>query len=259
MHPYTLTLSLSDLTPDYIKKTYLAGLRLLDDNNQEMADEWYTTHIANAIAWLEDVTNVDILKRVNVKETHDYHVNDYIQYAFIQLFRIPALSVQAVRAVYPTGQLMQVFPNPWVKLETHHSQIQLVPTAGTLSQVIIGQGGDYLPLVFGSLNYLPQLWEVDYTSGFDPEAVPRMIIEAICKRACIEMLQIMADTIAPLGQTSQSLSIDGMSQSRSFALPAFKARIDKYSADLGLPPAVGTNNLLSQIRNTYLGINLASV
>lgn len=260
--PFSPTIALTQLTPAYVRTHYLTGLTLCGPDDEELSDDWYNEHIANAIAKVEDVTNVDILQRVNTAEKHDYYVGDYSRYAFLQLFRLPALEVSAVRAVYPTGQTIQVFPSQWVRLERVHSQIHLVPTSGSLSQVIIGQGADYLPLIFSGIGYLPQLWEVDYTSGFDQEAIPRMVIEAVCKTAVIEMLTQMSDLVTPIGQSSNSLSIDGMSQSKSYNQPAFKARIDKYTSDLGMPAPGGTpevGGLLSQIRNNYVGINLASV
>lgn len=261
--PFSSTVPLSTLTPEYVKTHYLTGLTLCGADGEELPDEWFTEKIAIAISNLEDISNVDILQRVNRSEHHDYVVQDYMRYAFLQLFRLPALSVQEVRARYPTGQLVQVFPSAWAKLETVHSQIHLVPTAGTLSQVVVGQGGEFLPLIYGGVGYLPHLWEVDYTSGFSVDAVPRMVMDAICKMAVVDMLTVMADLVTPIGQTSTSLSIDGLSQSKSYNLPAFKARIDKYSADLGLPASpgqpAGESGLIAQMRNTYLGINLASV
>ena len=134
--PYAPTMPLSALTPEYVRKHYLTGLILCGPDGEELSDEWYAEHIANAISKLEDITNVDVLQRVNRAERHDYVVGDYMRYAFLQLFRLPAQSVQEVRAVYPTGQNIQVFPHAWVKLEIVHSQIHLVPTSGTLSPTL---------------------------------------------------------------------------------------------------------------------------
>lgn len=257
---FSPNMPLSQLTPAYLKKHYLTGIKLIGPDKQELDDDWFIEKINDGIAKVEQFTNVDVLKRVIKAERHDYGVNDYMRYGFLQLFHVPSLSVEEIRAVYPTGQTIQTFPSEWLRLNKIHSQVNLVPTAGTLSQVIIGQGTDYVPLIFARLSYLPHLWEVDYTSGFDPDEIPRLVIEAICKFAIIEMLGVMGDTVYPIGVGSQSLSIDGMSQSRSYAMPAFKARVDRYTLDLGLPgTAAVKGGIISQIRNNHLGVNLASL
>jgi len=257
---FSTTIPLDHLTPKYLKDNYHPGIKLTGSDNQELSDDWYNEQIANAIDKVESFTNVDILERSVKSEKHDYAVTDYTRYGFLQLYRVPSRSVQEVRAVYPTGNNIQIFPPEWIRLNQMHSQINLVPTAGSLSQVIIGQGADFIPLIFAKLSYLPHLWEVDYVSGFDPEAIPRLVIESICKYAIMDIFTTMSDTIYPLGIGSQSLSIDGLSQSRSFSMPAFKARVDRYTADLGLPGTPSEKSgLINQIRSNYLGINLASL
>ncbi len=254
------TMPLSELTPKYLKEMYLPGIKLIGDDGLELSDDWYYNQIGNAIEKVEAFTNVDIIQRSIKNEHHDYQVTDYLRYGFIQLFRVPSMSVTQIRAVYPTGQTSQIFPSEWVRLNQTHSQVNLVPTGGSMSQVIIGQGAEFFPLVFAQAAFLPNLWEVDYISGFDPDAIPRIIIEAVSKYAISDILTTMSDTIYPLGIGSSSLSVDGLSQSRSFSMPAFKARIDKYTADLGLPGSASEKSgLIQQIRNNHLGINLASL
>lgn len=257
---YSSTMLLADLTPAFFKKHYLVGLTLCGGDGQELDDDIYETHISTAIAKIEEITNVDILSHTTVGERHDYRVSDYVQYGFLQLFRLPTLSVQAVRAVYPTGQTIQTFPTEWIRLDASHSQIHLVPTSGSLAQVVMGQGGDFLPLIFSGLGYMPHLWEIDYTSGMDPVKLPRSVVDTILKYAAVELLQIMADTVTPVGLQSSSVSVDGLSQSRSYQMPAFNARITAYKADLGLPGTPDYNSgLISQIRASYYGVQLASL
>jgi hypothetical protein len=262
---FSSLLSLNDLTAKYLKENYLTGFTFTGADNQELSPNFFEEKIANAIARFEDITHIDVLQREICGEKHDYITTDYLNYAFMQLYRIPAQSVSQVRAVYPTGQTIQVFPAEWVRLYVEHSQFHLVPTSGSLAQVLLGGGNGYLPFIFAGLSYLPQLWEVDYVSGFAPDAIPRDIISVICKLASIEVLQIMSDLLGPLGIASSSLGIDGMSQSISRQLPAFKARIDAYKMDLGLP-GVGLGNdpkyqggEIAQLRRTYLGLMMASV
>lgn len=256
---FSTTVNLADLGAAYLKANYLTGLKICDDNGEEFPDSFFENKLNDAVAQIQELTNVDILKRVNVAETHDYHVTDYLMYAFMQLYRMPALSVSAVRAVYPTGQVVQIFPSEWIRLEKAHSQINLVPTSGSLSNVLIGQGLDYVLVTFSGVNYLPSLWEVDYISGFEPDAIPRVIADAIGKYAAIEVLRIASELVTPLGQTSQSLSVDGLSQSRSYQLPAFQARINAYIQDLYGANTPSNPGLLGQIRHNYRGILLASV
>jgi len=75
----------------------------------------------------------------------------------------------------------------------------------------------------------------------------------------------MSDLVGPLGVASTSMGIDGMSQSMARQLPAFKARIDAYKVDLGLPgPTLGVDpkyggGEIAQLRRNYVGLVAASV
>jgi hypothetical protein len=258
-------MSIDDLTEKYLKDNFLTGFNFTGNDGQELPPEWYEGKIADGIAKLEEITGITVLQRELVGEKHDYHTNDYLNYAYVQLFKIPCQSVQQVRAVYPTGQTIQVFPSEWVRLTVEHSQFHLVPTSGSLAQVMLGGGNGYLPFIFAGLSYLPQLWEVDYVAGFRVDAIPRVIITAVCKLACIEIFTIFSDLVGPLGVASSSLGIDGMSQSIARQLPAFKARIDRYLVDLGLPgPGLGVDpkydgGELAQLRRNYVGLVAASL
>lgn len=259
------TMSFDDLTAKYLLDNYLTGFVFAGSDGQELPPKWYEDKIANAIVALESAAGVDVLQREVTGERHDYHVSDYLNYAFAKLFRSPVQSVQQVRAVYPTGQTIQVFPSDWVRLDSASGQIHLVPTSGSLAQVTLGGGNGYLPFVFAGVSYLPQLWEVDYVSGFPADALPRDVAKAVCKLASVEILVVMSDLVGPLGVASSSLGLDGMSQSIARQLPAFKARIDQYRAELGLPgPALGidpkySGGEIGQLRRNYVGMVLASL
>lgn len=260
---FSAHLSMDDLTAEYLLENYLTGFRFAGSDGQELRPEWYEGKIADAIVKLEKTANIDILQRQVTSEKHDYHVTDYLNYAFARLFRQPAQRVTEVRAVYPTGQTIQVFPSVWVRLSVEAGQFHLVPTSGSLAQVTLGGGNGYLPFIFGGLSYLPNLWEVDYVSGFAPDAIPRDIASAIMKMATIEVFTIMSDMVGPLGVASSSLGIDGMSQSIARQMPAFKARVDAYKTELGIPgaglavdPKYGGGEI-AQIRRDYVGMVLS--
>ncbi len=246
------------LTPQYIKDNYLIGLVLTGADKLPLPDPVYQNAMDLAAAKVSDLTSVDILLTTRTAEKHDFRLNDYANFAFMELYRAPVDEVSEIRAVFPTGSTVQVFPSQWIRVEKAHGQIHLVPTIGSLSEVVIGHGMDWFPLVFGGMAYLPQLWEVDYKSGFKGGLVPRIIVDAICKMTLVDLLTIMSDTVGPIGVQSHSVSVDGLSQSRSYALPAFKGRIDRYREELyGGPEGVGA--LMRQIKQSYHGLTFASV
>lgn len=254
---YTNTLNLADIGAEYLRTSYLTGLTMCGSDGQSLPDVFFEDKIRMAMEKVETLTTVDFVERVNLAEKHDYYIDEYTQFGFMNLHRIPAIDVLEVRAVYPTSTTMVTFPQEWIRLDRDRSQLHLVPTAGTLSQVLIGQGGNYLPLVYQGISRLPQLWEVDYRSGFPTDKLPRMFVDAVMKLAAIDVLSIMSDLIGPLGVSSGSLSVDGLSQSMSRQLPAFKARIDLYNAELGVtsnPPY--SSGLIAQLRSTYCGVPL---
>lgn len=258
---FNAVMSIDDLTAKYLKDNYLIGFDFAGNDGQQLPATFYEGKIADAIVKLESVAGVDVLERTVLGEKHDYWITDYLNYAFMQLFRTPCQAVSEVRAVYPTGQTIQVFPSEWVRLNVEHSQFNLVPTSGSLAQVMLGGGNGYLPFIFAGLSNLPQLWEVDYVSGFKQDAIPREVVTAVCKLACVEIFTIFSDLVGPIGVASSSLGIDGMSQSIARQLPAFKARVDAYKLDLGLPgPALATDTRpgsageIGQLRRTYVGL-----
>lgn len=258
--------SIEDLTPEYLRTNYLPGLQFVDELGQPYPDSWYEQKIAVAISNFELNTNLTVSPRVVENETHDYYILDYQMYAFIQLHHYPLILTNAtpkMKAVYPTGQLVTEFPREWVRADVNHGQLQLVPTQGSLSQIILGQGGSYLPIIYQGLGYLPNLFWVDYTAGFGTGQLPYIFLDAMAKLACIELLSTIGDAILPAGVTSQSLSIDGMSESRGYQntpnfAPVFSGRISQYKRELfGDPPM--TKGLFNEIKDYYRGINMMVV
>lgn len=256
--------SIEDITPEFFRKTYLLGLNFVDETGKPYPDDWYQQKINTALSNFEHYTQLSIVPQKIEGELHDYYYKDYVMFAFLQLYHKPIIVNQetpVVKAVYPTGQTITTFPREWCRVDNVHGQIQLVPTQGTLSQVILGQGGSYLPLIYQGLGYLPQLFHVNYTAGFERGKVPQFFIDGICKLAAIESLSILGESVYPPGLASQSYGIDGMSESRGIAqnpeyAPIFGGRISQYKRELFGDPRLGTRGLFNDIKAFYGGVNM---
>lgn len=248
------------LTAEYLKKNYLWNLDFVDNSGAPLPTSFYLNKLSLGAAILEREAKIRVIRRVITDERHDYRVDDYQLFAYLQLYEWPVLSVEKVAVIYPTGQTVFEFPLEWVKLNKEHGQIQLVPTQGTLSQVILGRGGSYLPLIYQGVGYLPQLFHIDYTAGFANDKIPIDILDAICKLATIEILGIVGDTIFPPGLTSVSAGVDGLSQGvgilNNGQLPAvFAGRINMYRKDL-YGERTSVEGVLYRLRDAYKGLSL---
>jgi hypothetical protein len=250
--------AVTQLSPAYLQANYMPGLDFVDNDGNPYPDSLYVQHINNAVTTFERETKIHVLRRTITDEAHDYYVEDYQMYAFIQLFQWPVLTVDSIGAVYPTGQTITTFPLEWVKLDNMHGQIQLVPTIGTLSQVILGQGGNYLPLLYSGLGYLPQLFRVGYTTGFADGNLPTDIVDAIAKLATISLLSVLGATVFPPGVTNISAGIDGLSQgvgimNNGQTPPIFSGLITSYRTELYGSPGMGMRGQLRLLQDHYRG------
>jgi hypothetical protein len=161
----------------------------------------------------------------------DYRLAEYRQWCFLQVDKYPILSVIEVELKF-SDQMKITFPSQWYKVYDNTGEISLLPTASTLSAVIIAQSGTILPRAIPG-EFAPQLMRVHYYAGFDFDALPPLINETIGLRAANQILNILGD-ITPMGPSvgSYSQNIDGLSQSVSSVLPLYNVRIQNNERNI---------------------------
>jgi len=200
------------LTVAELKSRYFFGVNLTDGAGHTYSDAAFQHFILQAIRWLERQIDVPILPTTFV-ERHDYYREDWTAFQYVQLDNYPVISVESFNVQYPSGQNVVVFPDEWLRIDKNVGVIQVVPTSGTLSDMLVGQGGSYLPAIYNGMHYLPGLYEVQYTAGFAPGLVPRDIIDVLGMFASLGPFNVFGDLIAGAGIATLSLSMDGLSQS----------------------------------------------
>lgn len=224
------------LTVAQLKARYLFGVDLTNDAGEPLSDEVFRHYIVSAVRWFEHQLDIPLFETQFVNERHDYYRGDWQRYQMLQLDNYPLLDVQRFVVQYPSGQNVVEFPPEWLRVERAEGVVSVVPTAGTLSNILLGQGGSFLPAVYNGLDYLPQLFAVTYTAGFAPGTIPRNIIDLIGKFASLGPFNIFGDLIAGAGIATLSLSMDGLSQTigttSSATNAGFGARIIQYGKDI---------------------------
>ena len=240
------------LTVEQLKSRYMFGLDLTNDQGEPLEDDVYQHYILAAIRMFEHEVDIPLLPTSFV-EKHDYYRSDYLMYNFLKLDNSPVISVDEFRVQYPSGQNVVVFPEEWVRLNRLEGQIQIVPTAGTLAEILVGQGGSFLPAIYNGLDFLPQLFEISYTAGFEEGKIPRNIIQSIGQFASIGPFHVFGDLIAGAGIANVSLSMDGLSQSigttSSATNSGYGSRILGYQREL--------KEALPELRQYYKGIRMS--
>lgn len=246
---------LADLKPDVIKNTILFGIPLEDFNGCAMSDEAIQSYIDGAIAWAERfviqgrirktkiVCNADrvsiyteatgeaeIPEYDEAEFPYDYNLDEYQYWGYVDLRKFPVISIDRVQLIYPTGQKIIQYPPEWIKLYNRQGRFQIVPTSGTVNQVLIGRGGQYLPLMTGHLMHsVPQLIWVDYTVGL--EHLPADMFLGIANKAGLDILAVISEA-KTRGANSKSISADGLSQSVSFGSRAYDRRMEKLDEEV---------------------------
>lgn len=245
--PNNLIISVQEL-----KDVYLFGLDLTDDAGNPYPDIVFEWAINFAIDWIEKELDIKIRPTVLTGQRYDYFRADYVNWVTIKLRDAPVISVESVKVIWPSNQQIIEFNSDWIKLRADAGQVNIIPAAGSLSQVLFTAGGSFLPLLASGRDWIPDLFEIDYTAGFPEGEVPMDLRELIGKKASFGPLNIAGDLLGGAGIASQSVSIDGLSTSfnttSSSTSAGYGARLLQYDKEIA--------NQLKTLRNYYKGIRL---
>lgn len=239
-----------NLSINEIMSDYLFGIDLVDPNGNPFPKSMIASYINSAITYVENMFDITLTPTDIKSECHDYERNDYTNWGYMQLWKRPIREITGMRLMYGNRPSFEI-PLDWLKIDKKGGKVQMFPSQGNVSTLIIsGTGAIYGLHNFWS--YAPQMWEVDYSAGMESNEMPANIKELIYKKACISILTVWGDLLGGAGIVSQSLSIDGLSQSTNLARSATNglayARCEAYRNDV--------SDLIPVIRQSYAGINM---
>lgn len=206
-----VTVSNSAFTSGELVQNFLFGIDLSDPEGNPFPEALIISYINAAIAYAESLFDICLSEQTVEAEPHDYERGDYTNWGYIQLWKRPIKEVKSLRLMYGTRPSWEV-PLDWLKIDKNSGKIQMFPSSGSVTSMIIGSSGAIYGL-YNAWDYAPQMWEVDYVAGMDSNNLPAHLKELIYKKAVIGILQVWGDLILGAGIASSSISIDGLSQS----------------------------------------------
>jgi len=225
-------------TSSEIKKLYLYGLNL-EKEGRELPDEVVENFISSSTEMVEKYLQIKLRKQVIV-ENKDFIGTDWDSWSIIKASYPIVCPVQLIGYLGTTKQV--TYPSTWLSSkknsdgQTYSRILNLVPNTNSQSAEMIVFSGIMPNLrTYGDYRSIPNYWQLKYITGFDK--VPEDIRNVIGKFAAINVLALAGDFLQKTpGQSSGSISLDGLSQSTStFASSTgsiFGARIKQYSDEL---------------------------
>lgn len=242
-----LVVSVKDL-----KTNYLFGVSFQDDDGNEMPDSLFEFYIRAATQWVESELEIYLRLVEVVDEAHDFYYTDYFTLQVCKLFCKPIRKLTKLTLEFPIATNSIEFDPEWFRVEWASGMVSLLPTQGSLSKILMGAGGAWLPGI-GGYDHLPFVFRASYEAGFEVGKIPTDILEAVCMMAAMGPLNIAGDLLGGAGIASKTLSIDGLSESISTTSSpenaGYGARIIQYKKQL--------DERMRILRTRYRGIAMS--
>jgi hypothetical protein len=220
-------------TSQEVRDTFAWGLLGLgtDDSGNPFPERFYAHYLKYGVTKFETKTRIRVLPTPIVGERHDYCPTEWTdRYWTFMLDEFPCVSVDKVTFQLPGSQPF-VFPESWVQADLALGIVAIVPD---------GSAPWVIPTTFrtpvGFPKVTPGAIKIDYVAGFPLGRVPENIRDIIGKEAISGFLNLAGDLVGGAAIASQSMSMDGLSQSvnttSSPTMGGFGARLIQYNNEL---------------------------
>lgn len=222
----------SIITTQELRDFFMWGLLGLfqDDDGVQFPERLYVHYIRYGIAKFERKTRIRALPYHVVGEMHDYSPGEWVnRYWSFLLDEFPCLPINpTVTLTLPGGQPF-VVPDSWIRFEHMLGIVNIVPD------------GNYPatpanPFPRLSMGLVPCAFKIDYVAGFPLGQLPTNLKDMIAKEASSGPLNLGGDLVGGAAIASQSMSLDGLSQSVNTTSSAtnsgFGSRLIQYNNEL---------------------------
>lgn len=202
------------LTPRDLRDLYFHGIDTVAKDGTVLQEHVYDAFIASAQLEVEKYLGIKLVKQV-VKENHHYHGSDWQNWGLIQT-SLPVNEVASLAGYYGKQKNIEV-PIEWLQSkkssdDLYHRSVWLVPNGVGNMQSSSSFSGTIMP--FNNISYnssVPNFWELTYVTGF--EKIPMDLYNMIGMLASVNIFNILGDLVLGVGIASQSIGLDGLSQS----------------------------------------------
>ena len=238
------------LNPTELKQLYLYGIKIQAKDGTEISESTWLMYIKSAQEQIEKFFGIKLFRQI-ISEDISFYRDEFEQFGFIRT-NYPVVSPKYLGGFIGTIKQIE-YPTEWLSSKktndgySYNRQLYIVPNYSAAKTGSLVYNG-VIPYL-GILGYsqIPNYWTVNYVTGYTK--LPMDLVNLIGMLATIGPLGIAGDLILSPGVSSQSLGIDGLSQ--SFNSKAFDDRIKLYIGQI--------KEIISRLKSTYKGINISSM
>jgi hypothetical protein len=241
------------LSPSELRDLYFYGIHLTAKDGTTISDSTYDTIISSAQKKIEAMFAIKLTPQI-IQESISFYRDDFEAFGYV---RSSYPIVQCFKLDGYVGTIKQIdYPVEWLSIrasgdgETFYRQLYLVPNQGAAQSGSLVYNGIVPYLGILGYSILPNYWQFTYCTGYSK--LPYDLLDLIGKMAAVDVFAIAGDLILNPGISSQSLGIDGLSQSASISSgSAFQNRIKQYQKDIDEQTKI--------LRSKYKGITMLSL
>lgn len=239
---------------DRFISTYLAGVPLKTYDGVALSNLAIQQYIDNATSQLETFLDIKISKQI-IEQSADFYSVDWHNGFNMIKFSYPVNKAFELYGNF--GDVKQIsFPKDWLSVhKTNDSSggnfrsVTIIPSSTESLQPIYFSASS-LYIMNNNRGFIQNYWRCAYCTGFD--RIPNNILDVICKVASMNLLSVLGDTLYKPGVPSQSISIDGLSQSFSNSSGSqggvFAGRVRQYGEEV--------KQSLIDLRSYYKGLSM---
>lgn len=221
---------------------FLYGIKIQGGEGSNFSDESMRFYLVAAQREIENYYNLKFIKQL-ADQTITYYRTDYWQTFPILQTNYPVREPLSMIGMLNKMEQI-VYPQGWLFCEYDtlmgqgKRRISVVPTgSSTRGNAEIILTGITSQVGMQRFNMIPDYWRIQYITGWDVDQMPMDLINVVGMVASFGPLGIAGDLIlGSAGIASQSLSIDGLSQSISTTASAtsagYGARLIQYEKQI---------------------------
>lgn len=221
---------------------FLYGIKIQGGEGSNFSDESMRFYLVAAQREIENYCNLKFIKQL-ADQTITYYRTDYWQTFPILQTNYPVREPLSMIGMLNKMEQI-VYPQGWLFCEYDtlmgqgKRRISVVPTgSSTRGNAEIILTGITSQVGMQRFNMIPDYWRIQYITGWDIDQMPMDLINVVGMVASFGPLGIAGDMVlGSAGIASQSLSIDGLSQSisttASATSAAYSARILQYEKQI---------------------------